>query len=67
MTKELKRKVLSEERKGLISGLLAEGHSEFQVASILKMSKTAAHKNKVKLMVSETPKLDSQRKRTNLH
>lgn len=39
MSKELKRKVLSEEKKGSILALLAEGYSEHQVASILKISK----------------------------
>ena len=43
MLKELKRKVLSEEKKGSILTLLAEGYSERHVASILKISKTAVH------------------------
>ena len=45
MPKELKRKVLSEDNKGSILVLLAEGYSEHQVASILKISKMAVHKN----------------------
>ncbi|XP_053577469.1 uncharacterized protein LOC128666737 isoform X4 [Bombina bombina] len=44
---ELKRKVLSEKKKGSILALLAEGYSERQVASILKISKTAVYKKKV--------------------
>ncbi len=37
MKKVLKIKVLSEEKKGLILALLADGYSEHQVASILKI------------------------------
>ena len=48
MPKELKRKVLSEEKKGSILALLAEGYSEHHVASIIKISKTAVHKDMVK-------------------
>lgn len=47
--KELKRKVLSEENKGSILAFLAEGCSERQVASFLKVSKTVVHKNKITL------------------
>lgn len=46
MPKELKRKVLNEEKKVSILALLAEGYSERRVASILKISKTAVHKNR---------------------
>ena len=46
MPKELKRKVLSEEKKGSILALLAEGYSERHDASIHKISKTAVHKSR---------------------
>ena len=39
MPNELKKKVLSEEKKGSILSFPAEGYSECQVASILKISK----------------------------
>lgn len=52
MPKELKRNVLSEQMKGSILAVLIEGYSERQVASILKISKTAVHKHKVKLQTS---------------
>ena len=61
MPKELKRKVLSEEKKGSILALLAEGYSERHVASILKISKTAVHKNKVKQQTLGTTKLQAGR------
>ena len=63
MPKEFKRKVLSEEKKGSILVLLAEGYSERQVASILKMSKTAVHKNKVEQQRLGTTKLQTGRGR----
>ena len=63
MPKELKRKVLSEEKKGSVLALLAEGYSERQVASILKISKTAVHKNKVKQQTLRTTKLQTGRGR----
>uniref|UniRef100_A0AAY5L5H5 Tc1-like transposase DDE domain-containing protein n=1 Tax=Esox lucius TaxID=8010 RepID=A0AAY5L5H5_ESOLU len=66
MTKELKRKALSEEKKGSILALLAEGCSERQVASILKISKTAVHKNKVKQQTLGTTELQTGRGRKRL-
>ena len=63
MPKEFKRKVLSEEKKGSILDVLAEGYSERQVASILKMSKTAVHKNKVEQQRLGTTKLQTGRGR----
>ena len=62
MPKELKRKVLSEEKKGSILVLLAEGY----IASILKISKTAVHKNKVKQQTLGTTKLQTGRGRKRL-
>lgn len=47
MSKELKRNVLIEEKKGSILALRVEGYNEHQVASILKIS-AMAHKNKAK-------------------
>ena len=67
MPKELKRNVLSEEKKGSILDLLAEGYSERQVASILKISKTAVHKNKVKQQTLGTTKLQTGRGRKRLY
>ena len=61
MPKRLKRKVLSEEKKGSILALLAEGYSECRVASILKISKTAVHKNKVKQQTLGSTKLQTGR------
>uniref|UniRef100_A0AAY5KAR6 Transposase Tc1-like domain-containing protein n=1 Tax=Esox lucius TaxID=8010 RepID=A0AAY5KAR6_ESOLU len=66
MAEELKRKALSEEKKGSILALLAEGFSERQVASILKISKTAVHKNKVKQQTLGTTKLQTGRGRKRL-
>ena len=63
MPKELKRKVLSEEKKASILALLAEGYSERKVASILKISKTAVHNNKVKQQTLGTTKLQTGRGR----
>ena len=66
MPKELQRKVLSEEKKGSILVLLAEGYTECQVASILKISKTAFHKNTVKQQTLGTTKLQTGRGRNRL-
>ncbi|XP_073405552.1 microtubule-associated serine/threonine-protein kinase 3-like isoform X2 [Dendrobates tinctorius] len=66
MPKELKRKVLSEEKKGSIVALLAKGYSERHVASILKISKTAVHYNKVKQNTLGTTKLQTGRGRKRL-
>ena len=61
MPKQLKRQALSDEKKGSILALLAEGYSERQVASILKISKTAVHKNEVKQQTLGTTKLQAGR------
>ncbi|KAJ8389099.1 hypothetical protein AAFF_G00123050 [Aldrovandia affinis] len=61
MPKELKRKVLSEEKKGSILALLEEGYSERKVASILQISKVAVHKNKAKQQTLGTTKLQTGR------
>ena len=66
MPKEMKRKVLSEKKKGAILALLAEGYSERQIASILKISKTAVHKNKVKQQTLGTTMLQPGRGRKRL-
>lgn len=66
MPKKLERKVLSGEKKGSILALLAEGYSERQVASILKISKTAVHNNKVKHQTLGTTKLKTSRGRKRL-
>lgn len=66
MPNEFKRKNLSEEKKGEILALLAEGFSERQVASILKISKTAVHKNKVKAETFGTTELQTGRGRKRL-
>ncbi len=63
MTKELKRKVWVKKERVRFLAYWQRDTVSFRLLSILKMSKTAAHKNKVKLMVSETPKLDSQRRK----
>jgi ATP/maltotriose-dependent transcriptional regulator MalT len=63
MPKELKRNVLSERNKGSNLALLAEGYSECQVASILTISKTAVHKEKVKQQTLGTTKLQTGRGR----
>lgn len=47
MPNETKRKALSENKRPIL-GLLAEGNSEYQVASILEILKMADHKDKVK-------------------
>lgn len=47
--KRVAAKVLSEEKKVSSLALVAERYSEHQVSSILKISKTLVHKNKVKL------------------
>ena len=62
----MKTKALSEEKKGSILALLAEGYSECQVASILKMSKKAVHKNKDKKQTLGTTKLQTGRGRKRL-
>lgn len=64
MPKELKRKVLSAEKKCSILALLAEGYNERQVASIHK--KMAVHKNKVKQQTLGTTKLQTGRGRKRL-
>ena len=66
MPKEFKRKVLSKEKMGSTLVLLAEGYSERQVASILKISKTAVHKNTVKQQTLGTTKLQTGRGRNRL-
>lgn len=66
MPKELKRKVLREEKKGSSLALLAEGYSKRQVVSILKTFKTAVHKSKVKQQTLGTTKLQTSRGRKRL-
>ena len=63
MPKRLKIIFFSEEEKGSILALLVEGYSERRVASILKISKTAVHKNKVKQQTLRTTKLQTGRGR----
>ena len=64
--KELKRKVLSEEKKGSILALLAEGYSEHQVASVPKFSKMMVHNNMVKQLTFVRTKLQPGRGRKRL-
>lgn len=52
---------LSEENKGSILALLAEGYSKCQVASILKIVKTELYENKVKQQTLGTTKLGWKR------
>ncbi|XP_073439992.1 uncharacterized protein [Dendrobates tinctorius] len=66
MPKELKREVLSEEKKSSILALLAEGYSERHVAFLLKISKTAVHYNKVKQETLGTTKPQTGRGRKRL-
>lgn len=67
MPVEFKIKVLSLKKKGSILALLAEGHSERQVASILNISKTAVQKNKVKQQTLGTARLQTGRGQKQLH